>query len=277
MSTFCENCGAQLNPDERFCGSCGLERQAGVPGGEIAAVAPGEAGRPSFLESLSLFFKNPAQLIPILALSVLWLILSLLAARGSFSWPVKVLSFLTFAQGGMYGGVWGAVGGIIGKAVFAYFFSALLMPLFSGKNPFKGMELKNLLSGMALQGLAAVAQLLIGAGFALVVYNFFTGNGSLVNSAAGIVGLLLALKALLSRGDLLRNLVFAAVNKLSGGKTPSPVTVNRVIAGFGAGSALGVLLSAAPWPYLAYILGAALLVVGIVFAIIPSGKAVPAA
>lgn len=277
MSIFCENCGAQINPDDRYCGSCGFERQAGVREGEIAAAASGEAGRPSFLESLALFFKNPAQLIPILALSVLWLILSLLAARGSFSWPVRVLSFLTFAQGGMYGGVWGAVGGIIGKAVFAYFFSALLMPLFSGKNPFKGMDLKNLLSGMALQGLTAAAQLLIGAGFALVVYNFFTGNGSLVNSAAGIVGLLLALKALLSRGDLLRNLFLAAVNKLSGGKTPSPVTVNRAIAGFGVGSALGVLLSAAPWPYLAYILGAALLVVGIVFAIVPSGKAVPAA
>lgn len=284
MGQICGNCGTRIDPGGLFCSSCGagIQAAAAFDGGAVIAgsaagvtAAPPAAGLPDFLEYFKKFLRDPGQLVPILVLALFWLILSLLAAQRINPLPVKILSFLTFAQGGMYCGVWGAVGGIFGKAVFAYFFSALIMPLFSGKNPFRGMELKSLLSGLALQGLTAVAALFSGAGLALIVFNFFTGNGSPVNSAAGIVGLLLALKALFSRGDLLRNLALTAANKLSRGKTPTPLTVNRVIAGYGAGSALGVLLSFISYPYLAYILGALLLITGAVFTMVRPGKAVP--
>ncbi len=290
MDQFCNNCGVPVNPDSRFCPSCGGEIIKGiVPGGEaivsgpVESAAPGYAGAGSNIglllsDSLKKLLKNPKQLIPVVALALFWLVLSLLPSLSINPWPVRFLSFLTFAQGGMYGGAVGALGGIIGKAVFAYFFSALIVPLFYGKNPFKVMAFKGLFAGMALQGVNAAAELMLGLGLALVLFNFFTGNASPVNSMAGIVGVLLALKALFSRGDLLRNLALIAANKLSGGKTPKPLTVNRVIAGYGAGSALSVLLSLVPLPYLAYILGAILFVAGLVISITAKpGKTVPAA
>ncbi|NLB20656.1 MAG: hypothetical protein GX829_07505 [Clostridium sp.] len=55
-------------------------------------------------------------MIPILVLSIFWFILSILVAFDVTSWWVTGISFLTFAQGGMYGGLLGVIGGIIGIA-----------------------------------------------------------------------------------------------------------------------------------------------------------------
>lgn len=283
MSSFCGNCGTQVDQKVAFCPSCGAEIAPGLASAyqgvkETPVYSQAGAGH-GLAGALKRFFKEPKQLIMVVILVLFWLVLSLLAAWGINPWPVRFLSFLTFAQGGMYGGLWGALGGIIGKAVFAYFFSALLLPLFTGKNPFKapGAEFKGFASLLALQGLNAAAQFVAGLGFALILFNFFTGNASLVNSMAGLVGGLLALKALLGPGDLLRNFVLLAASKLSGGKTPSAVAVNRVIAGYGAGSLLGVALSAVPLPYLAYTIGALLFVLGVILNMATKPrKAVPA-
>ena len=283
MGQFCGNCGTSVNPGAGFCAACGAKLHtdnrdlaagpAGSPG--VSRQAPAEigegfkrppggtpAGRPDnrnvpasgvlqlITQAVMDFLKDPKQLIPMAALAVFWLVLSLLAAKGINPLPVKILSFLTFAQGGMYAGVFGAVGGIIGKAVFAYFFSALIVPLFSGKNPFKGMEagFKGLLGGLAVQSGSAAGELLLGLGPALILFNFFTGNSGFVNSMAGIASFLLALKMLWSRGGLVRSLVIAAARKLSRGRVPTEIRINRAISGFAAGSAFGVILTAVPLP-----------------------------
>ena len=304
MSQFCNNCGAPVNPGAGFCPACGVETRAEgpspgpprsghdqapgpftkrqIPGtgynrnpGAATVGGPGVPGQaPTGLlqiitRAVTDFLKDPKQLIPLAALAVFWLILSLLAAQGINPLPVKFLSFLTFAQGGMYAGVWGAIGGIIGKAVFAYFFSVLIMPLFSGKNPFKqmGSGFKGLLGGLAIQSGSAAAELMLGLGPALILFNFFTGNASFVNSMAGIAGFFLSLKLLWSKGGLVRSLLIALARKLSRGRIPSEITVNRAISGFAAGSALGVILTAVPLPYFPYLVGAIVLVAGIILSI----------
>lgn len=300
MNNFCKDCGAPLRPGAKFCPACGGAAtaiqpvQAGgmpaqpagefipvPPGGEISprgleqdgaggtrAASPGcvNIGVRTVVESLKQFLRNPRQFLPTLVLVIFWFVLSLLVARGINPLPVKVLSFLTFAQGGMYAGVWGAVGGVIGKAVFAYFFSVLIMPLFSGKNPFKqmGAGFKGLSAGLAIQSGSAAAELMLGLGPALILFNFFTGNAGFVNSMAGIAGFFLALKMLWSRGGLVRSMLIAGACKLSRGRIPSEITINRAVSGFAAGSALGVILSAAPLPYLPYLLGAIALIAGII-------------
>ena len=74
--------------------------------------------------------KNPKQLIPTVVLGIFWLALALLGSFGINPLPVRILSFLTFAQGGMFGGVLGAVGGILGKLVVVAFLNAAIIPLF---------------------------------------------------------------------------------------------------------------------------------------------------
>ena len=292
VAQICKNCGKQINSIARFCPFCGAEIKKEVaPAAEAAtwnlAVAgtsgcsnSGAGINQGFVDSLNNFLRNPRQMIPLLFLALFWFILSLLAASGINPWMVRFLSFLTFAQGGMYGGVWGAMGGIIGKAVFAYFFTALITPVLSGKSPFKGMtmDFRGFFNDLALQGVNAAASLFLGTGLALIAFNFFTGNASTVNSMAGIVGFLLALKALFGRVDLLKGLVLNAANKLSRGKTPSALVVNRVITGYAAGSALAVVLTAFSQPYLPYLLGIILFLAGLILGILfKAEKVVPAA
>ena len=256
----------------------------GAPQGTPVISSPAPPGTPdrsgrAFTESFKAFLKDPKKLLPTLALAAIWLVISLLSAKGINPWPVKMLSFLTFAQGGMYGGVLGALGGVIGKAVFAYGVSVLILPLFSGKNPFREMAggFKGFIAGLAVQGANAAGVLILGAGLALILYNFFTGNAGVVNSMAGVLGFVLALKVLSNRGGLIWGLLLGAAYRLTGGRTPSQVTLGRVISGFVAGSALGVALSFPPLPYLPYLVGAVFLVAGLVIVIaVKPGREAPA-
>ena len=289
MSKFCKSCGAELRPGSKFCPSCGAKPQTEAPrdaGGRARApeqrAEPGKLPGPLVLieesvragqDSLRQLLKTPKRLIPMLVLGVLWLILSILPALGINPLPVRLLSFLTFAQGGMYGGVWGAAGGILGKAVFAYFVSALILPLFSGKNPFEGMGkgLKGFASGLAVRSVAAASQLMFGVGLALVVFNFLTGNASAVNGMAGVVGFVLALRALWAGGGFFWSLLLSAAHALSRGKIPPQMTLGRVMSGYAAGSAAGVALSALRLPYLPYALGALLIITGVILKIAGGG------
>jgi hypothetical protein len=77
-----------------------------------------------------------------------------IAEHGHQPIPVRLLSFLTFAGGGVSGGLLGAVGGAVGKGVFAYFAAETIIPLFSRGTPLKGMGtgVKNLLSSFSVKG-----------------------------------------------------------------------------------------------------------------------------
>jgi hypothetical protein len=288
MSTYCSNCGAQLKPGAELCGSCGAKTQtAGQPDtanpveSDKTRDIPGPLGflRASVsagMNSVRQLLKNPKKLIPMLILSAFWLVLSILPVLGINPLPVQVLSFLTFAQGGMYGGILGAVGGVIGKAIFAYFVSAFILPIFSGKNPFKGAGkgFKSFVKGFALKSANESAQLIIGVGMALIIFNFLTGNASTVNSIAGIVGFLLALRALWSRAGFFWGILLSAANKLSKGRLPTQTVVSRVLSGYAAGSAAGVALSSLRLAFLPYALGALLIIAGLVLGIaLKPGKA----
>lgn len=294
MEQYCGNCGAPVAPGAGFCAACGTGTRMemspgtavytgapqGIPAGPLPAP-PGipERWSPTFLDSFKTFLKEPKKLLSLLVLAVIWLILSLLPAMGINPLPVKILSFLTFAQGGMYGGVLGALGGVIGKALFAYGFSVLIAPLFSGRNPFKGMGsgFKGFLAGLALQSANAAGELILGAGAALILFNFFTGNAGAVNSMAGIAGFILALKMLFSRSGPIWRLLLEAAHRLTRGRTPSGVTASRLVSGFAAGSALGAALSLLQLPYLPYLAGAVLLFAGLVLALaVKPGREVPA-
>ena len=80
-------------------------------------------------------FKHPLQLLPSILLTAIWIVLGIVQIRVQDNLPVKVLNFLTYAQGGLYGGVVGAIGGVLGKVLVAAAVNALLVPLFQGKKP----------------------------------------------------------------------------------------------------------------------------------------------
>lgn len=217
--------------------------------------------------------KNPKQMIPTLVLGGFWLVLALLGSFGINPMPVRILSFLTFSQGGMFGGVLGAVGGILGKVVVVAFLNAAIIPLFQKKSPFSGVGggIRGFFKSLAVKSIASVSPLLGGLGFSLLIYAFMNSSQSLQNSIVGIIAFIMLLQNMGKQGGFLWGIVFSAAASFSKGKTPSYIGVTRFLSGMTLGFTLAVALSAINLPWSAW-LGAGFLLSALVFIIITKSK-----
>lgn len=218
-------------------------------------------------ESLAVL-RHPKQLIPTLVLGVVWIILGVMAAKAPLIMPLKVVSFLTFAQGGLYGGVVGAVGGIVGKVIIAAFLNAMIIPLFEHKAPFSGVGggLKSLFRGASIHGLRSASPLVISVGVALVAYSLLNINQMGHNAMVGIVVVVMLLKNLGNRGGFMWNFLLSAANSMWGVRTPDMATLTRMLTGLTLGFALAVGLSVGGLHWCAW-LGLLFLVLGFVMRI----------
>jgi uncharacterized Zn finger protein (UPF0148 family) len=309
MGKFCTSCGTALNESAKFCAKCGANAfQSDEPAQismETSETTESEQeilktmnstkkrlsidraldespqhsriGTREFItahirQSLTVL-KNPKQMLPTVVLGLVWLVLALLGSFGINPLPVRILSFLSFAQGGMFGGVLGAAGGILGKVVVAAFLNAAIVPLFQKKAPFSGISggIKGFFSGLAVKSITAVAPLLGGVGASLLIYAFMNISQSMQNSMVGIIAFVMLLQNLGRQGGFLWGLVFSVASSLSKGKTPSYIGVTRLVSGMTLGFALGVALSAMGLRWCAW-LGTMLLIVALVFAIVSKSK-----
>ena len=217
--------------------------------------------------------KNPKQMIPTVVLGAVWLVLALLGSYGINPLPVRILSFITFAQGGMFGDVLGAVGGIIGKLLVVAFLNATIIPLFQKKAPFSGITggIKGFIEALAIKSISSVAPLLGGTGLSLLLYAFMNSTQSLQNSVVGIIGFIILLQNIARKGGFLWGLIFSAASSISKGKAPSYIGVTRGLSGMTLGFALGVALSAIKLSWCAW-LGAGFLLLALIFIIIARSK-----
>lgn len=217
--------------------------------------------------------KNPKQMIPTVILGIFWLVLALLGSFGINPFPVRILSFLTFAQGGMFGGVFGAVGGILGKIVVAAFLNAVIIPLFQKKAPFSGIGggIKGFFKSLAVKSISSITPLLGGLGISLLLYAFMNSSQSLQNSIVGIIAFVMLLQNMGRQGGFLWGLVFSIAGSLSKGKTPSYIGVTRCLSGMTLGFALAVSLSAMKLPWSTW-LGAGFLFLTLIFIFVTRSK-----
>lgn len=309
MGKFCTSCGTALNEGAKFCTKCGAgvfqsseSAQAGkqtpkdakseqeilktvnstkneLPvtraSGDTSTNKPAGIAKfiVAYLRQALAVLKNPKQMLPTALLGLVWLVLALLGSFGINPIPVRILSFLTFAQGGMFGGVLGAAGGILGKVVVAAFLNAAIVPLFQKKAPFSGIGggIKGFFSGIAVKSITAVAPLLGGVGVSLLLYAFMNSNQSLQNSMVGIIAFVMLLQGIGKQGGFLWGLAFSTASSLSRGRTPSYIGVTRCVSGMTLGFALGVALSAMGLRWCAW-LGFLLLIAALVFIIVSKGK-----
>lgn len=259
--------------------------QAGNAAASERTAAPGPAyadGRypglgeylKSYIRKISDILKDPKQLLPTIVLGAIWMVLSIV---GSFFWrlplPLSILSFLTYAQGGMYGGFLAAAGGIVGKVVVAAFLNAMIMPLFKGGKPFDGVAggIGGVFKGAAVQGIQELSPLTLGVGAALVLYGFMNSRQSLQEAMVGIVAVIMLLKNIGTKGGFMTGLIFSAAQTFSGGRIPSRITADRVLSGLTIGFTLAVALSVLPFRPCVWV-GLILLAISIVTGFLGKGK-----
>ena len=214
--------------------------------------------------------RHPKKLLPTIVLSIFWMVFPMLSAFGANIPILRFLYTLTYANGGMFGGFFGAVGGIFGKAVFATVVNTIILALVAKKNPFANAakSLKGIFGKAAFSGLSAISPFLVGAGVGLVLYWFFNITSSPVNCGVAVVGAVGAFSAIGKKNGIITSLVYTIAGKLTKGKFPSQVIVNRTITGFSAGFALGLPLTFVRFGWLLFLIGAIILAAGIVFSIL---------
>ena len=224
-------------------------------------------------------FKHPLKLLPTVVIGIVWIVLGYLsAAMQPFPWPLKIASFLSYAEGGLFGGVLGAVGGIAGKVVMAVFINSAILPLFEKKLPFVGVAggIKGMFTSMSKDTARGIAPLLKGLGLALLVYVFFNINQGRQNSIVGVVALVLLLQNIGNQGGFLFGLLFSLANSMSKGRVPKYINITRFLTGMTLGFTLAVGLSAIGFHWCLW-LGLLFLVLGFFFGLIIREKKVPQA
>ncbi|MHB8129554.1 MAG: hypothetical protein ACYDEX_11200 [Mobilitalea sp.] len=224
------------------------------------------------VKGLFLAFKDKKKLIPTIIFSVVWIVLILLPRIGINSKLVQILSFLTFAQGGLSNNVLRILGGLVGKGIYAYLVTSLIIPITRGKNPFRSIasgmkttieQYKNITTNLV--------DLLAGAGVAFIFYNFMAGYASLWKSMAAIAAMLLTLRALGSKSSSLNTFISLLLKRrknhiigTGGGQ--------GIIAGMSAGFALSIPISTIPYVSICYVIGGVMIVSGIIIRIINGKK-----
>lgn len=189
--------------------------------------------------------KHPKMLIPTLVLVAVWIILGIIQNHVRANLPMKVLNFLTFAQGGLYGGFIGAIGGILGKVAVAAFFNMLLLPLVMGRRPSTnyGTSMQSFKESFKVDSSKALKPLFMGIGIALLLYVLFNWTQSVENSMVGITSATAALLALGRKNGMLWGLASSLVGSFSKGKAPDSQRVARLLTGISLGFATGVVLT----------------------------------
>jgi len=217
--------------------------------------------------------RHPAKLLPTIILSVIWMAISYLMAMGKDTAVVKWLNTLTYASGGMYGGSVGAAGGIFGKAVFAAVLNTIVLSLWAGKNPFardeNGQSLMRKATG---KGMSKVAPFFIGLGVSFVLYYFFNVTSSTKNVMVGVMAAIGTVQAAQSSHGIIFSTVLFIIEKVSGGRSPSSSAVRNSLMGATAGFALSVPLTFLHQPLLLAAAGSAVLMLGILLAVLGQQK-----
>lgn len=194
-------------------------------------------GISSFFGGILRFFKNPKALIGTVVLTLVWFLLGWLG--DSDSTVVKMLSWLTFSEGGFDRSLPGAVCGALGKGTVA----AALVSLFTGgmKNTFKGV-------GVFFSGHGEkrdVVCIVIGVVVGIAVYFVFAGTDASGKTAmAGVGGALLSLQALGGGSgriyELAQSLTAANTNGI---RTAVAGKCDGLLTGLALGFALATVLS----------------------------------
>ena len=224
-------------------------------------------GLKNLFADLAAAVKEPKRLIPALVLAVIWLVLDILKAAGVESQATRVLSFLSFANGGMEGGVSGLVGGLIGKGLTAGALTSLVA-LFGKKEETGKRGLGNTLKGGFGFTKETLGAYLTGIGAALLLYLFFSGGALKMTFMAGIASSFLAARAALHEGFLKKLLSsFTSRGKTAVGPGPA-----GLIRGLALGFAAAALLALPQNPQLFLIPGGALLLGGAVLMILRAAK-----
>lgn len=194
-------------------------------------------GARSMITGLFRLNQNKKALILSAVLAMMWIVLGHLNIKGKTGTVTDVLSWLTYARGGLSGGTTGLIGGCMGKAAVGAGFFALLF----GGGPKIISGCKRLLNGKSIN----FGSMLTGFGLAGIAYAFMAGIAGRYGSMVGICGALLSFRAVTEKTGFLSSFAasLSAKKGADGAKSVIPARYQGILTGAAAGFAAFALLS----------------------------------
>lgn len=208
------------------------------------------------------FFKLWYLVITVGILLIFWILIPILNANGISNVLLNIISFLTFARGGLGAGFFGVIGGIIGKMVVA---SALLGLINKGYKAFNRKTFRKIPEVFKFKNqINNLFWIIIGAGASLVLFNFFSGYVSYLDTMVLVAFILLGLFSLNGNYGLL-NVMGSSITADKG--IANDKAKNSLLVGFIFGSLIGFIFFVC-WGFISYIVGGSLLIIGIALLLI---------
>lgn len=194
-------------------------------------------GISSFIGGIFSVFRKPAALIGTVLFAVLWFVLA--QFRGTDSEIIRILSWLTFSEGGFDRSVFGMLAGALGKGTVA----AALISLFTGglTKLVKGIGVLFAGNGEKRSIFCILAGVILGG---LVCFAFTGKNASADTAMAGIAGVLLPLETLGGSSGKLYKLAQSLTSRIENGvRTPVRGRSDSLLIGLTLGFTLATVLS----------------------------------
>ena len=143
-----------------------------------------------------------------------------------------VISWFTYARGGVHGNIINVIGGVIGKIVYFTYFLLLVLEGKQETNYFNACPAKN----FTIYGrLSSFASFLLGLGVSLILFELMTAGLSYEDSFIGIIAFLACIKAYKN----INNPVVLFIHSLKNGRPRNACAARTAI----LGAAWGFLLS----------------------------------
>lgn len=183
-------------------------------------------------------FRQPKVLLTSVIMAILWIALAMF--KDSDSVIVKLLSWLTFAEGGFNRDAAGVVGGIAGKGSVALMFISFL----SGGIPKMATGLGAVFK--KTQGKRSIILLIIGFFLGSYIYFVYAGvdTASASTTMAGISGAVLSLEALGGKSGWIYQMATSlTAKKIQGVRVPQDGKIASLLGGVTAGFAVITAMS----------------------------------
>ena len=201
-------------------------------------------GFKQFFKSIGAFFKNPLALIfsilVVLIYPAIWTILNVIQAAGVNPWPLKIVSFLLCANGGMSGGFFGGFGGIIGKGVFVGGIVTLISIIFRKKGT-RRRSFGEVMKGSFGVSLDTLGVIFTGIGWAHIFYLFLTGGATRISCLVGISAMIIAARSAANNGFLARFLTSLTAKAKFSSRQAGAGLMRGFAYGYGLSAILGLI------------------------------------
>lgn len=206
-------------------------------------------------------FSNRKMLIAAVVLGVVWLILGLLKAL-NVDFPIlDWLSVGTFAHGGLSSKPIEIIGGLFGKSVYA----VMALSLLNGGHKGIGSGIGKLFRSLKTLNRRGTSLFLMGAGVALLAYNFMAGSPSIKDAAVAIASLLIVLRSMGSYSGFLKKFVTSLTStksKSAKKRYENKELVNHMLSGGAIGFVLAIPISLLPLGWAGYLIGGVAFIAG---------------